>query len=267
MGQCCLAHCPCMDRLTWLAERRAAVVATYDAEAPGYDQHEYPSDTQHEWVTRLLQRLPPDSLVLDAPCGTGKYFPLVADAGHRVVGVDQSGGMLGQARARGIAVSLEQMSLQELTYRDAFDAVMTIDAMENVAPEEWPLVLANLRRALRPSGLLYMTVEEVDERLIDAAFEDLSRRGLPAVRGELIEGDVAGYHFYPAASACSPGWTPKTSTSSRKRTEPKQIGATATSSSSLCTRTDGLSGLGTRHTRKGSAMLDVKPLLRAHSDR
>ena len=42
-----------------------------------------------------------------------------------------------------------------------------------------------------------MTFEEVYERLIDAAFEDLSRRGLPAVRGELIEGDVAGYQFYP----------------------------------------------------------------------
>ncbi len=32
-----------MDRQAWLAERRAAVVAAYDAEAAAYDQHEYPS--------------------------------------------------------------------------------------------------------------------------------------------------------------------------------------------------------------------------------
>ena len=37
-----------MDRRVWLAERRAAVVAAYDAEAPAYDEHEYPSDVQRE---------------------------------------------------------------------------------------------------------------------------------------------------------------------------------------------------------------------------
>ena len=74
---------------------------------------------------------------------------------------------------------------------------MTVDAMENVFPEDWPGVLANLRRALRPGGHLYLTVEEIDEAEIDAAFADLTPAGLPAVRGEVIEGDVAGYHFYP----------------------------------------------------------------------
>jgi SAM-dependent methyltransferase len=185
------------DRAAWLADRRAAVIAAYDAEAPDYDTNEYPSETQHDWVVRLLRRLPPDSMVLDAPCGTGKYFPLVAAAGHRVAGVDQSAGMLEQARARGIAVSLERLSLQDLAYRQRFEAVLTIDAMENVPPEEWPLVLSNLHRAVRPGGLLYMTVEEVDQSMIDAAFDALSHAGLPAVRGEVIEGDVAGYHYYP----------------------------------------------------------------------
>jgi hypothetical protein len=74
---------------------------------------------------------------------------------------------------------------------------MTVDAMENVSPEDWPAVLANLRRALRPGGHLYLTVEEVTETDLDEAFADLTARGLPVVRGEVIEGDVAGYHFYP----------------------------------------------------------------------
>ena len=29
-----------MDRQEWLAERQAAVVTVYDAEAPGYDEHD-----------------------------------------------------------------------------------------------------------------------------------------------------------------------------------------------------------------------------------
>jgi hypothetical protein len=77
-----------VDRREWLAERRAAVIAAYDAGAPGYDQDEYPWDLQQEWVTRALDLIPPGGMVLDAPCGTGKYFALVAAAGHRVAGVD-----------------------------------------------------------------------------------------------------------------------------------------------------------------------------------
>jgi SAM-dependent methyltransferase len=186
-----------MDRQAWLAERRAAVVVAYDAEAPGYDEHEYPSDLQREWVARALRLIPPGGVVLDAPCGTGKYFPLVAAAGHQVAGADQSAGMLAQARARGIAFRLEQVALQDLAYVAEFDAVLTVDAMENIPPEDWPLVLANLHRAIRPGGVMYLTVEEVEQAEIDQAFQSLSAQGLPAVRGEIVEGDVAGYHFYP----------------------------------------------------------------------
>src|SRR5262245_30881509 len=104
---------------------------------------------QREWVARVLSLIPPGGTVLDAPCGTGKYFPMLAAAGHRIVGIDQSPGMLAQARARGIAASLEHRALQDLSYVAEFDAVMTVDAMENIPPEDWPLVLANLRRAVR----------------------------------------------------------------------------------------------------------------------
>jgi ubiquinone/menaquinone biosynthesis C-methylase UbiE len=186
-----------MDRQTWLDQRRAAVLASYDQEAPTYDDLSYPTEAQHDWVARLLRACPAAAKILDAPCGTGRYFPMVAAAGHRVVGADQSAGMLAQARARGIAISLDQVRLQELWHADEFDAVMTIDAMENVPPEDWPTVLANLHRAALPGGFLYLTIEEVAEPVIDEAFAVLTRRGLPAVRGEVIDGDVAGYHYYP----------------------------------------------------------------------
>ena len=186
-----------MDRRAWVDARRAAVVADYDAGAANYDGDPYPNETQQEWVERLLTMCPPGGTVLDAPCGTGRYFSMVADAGLRVVGIDQSSGMLDQARRRGIAIDLEHVGLQELAYVARFDAVMTIDAMENVAPEDWPLVLANLRRAVRPGGHLYMTVEEEDDANVDSAYAALSAAGAPAVRGEVVEGDVAGYHFYP----------------------------------------------------------------------
>ena len=186
-----------MDRVAWLLERRAAVEASYDSEAPTYDENPYAVETQRRFVERLVATCPPDGVVLDAPCGTGPYFALVAAAGRRVVGIDQSAGMLAQARARDIAVALHQVGLQELQFDREFDAAMTVDAMENVFPEDWPAVLANLRRAVRPGGHIYLTVEEVPETVLDDALADLSARGLPVVRGEVIEGDVAGYHYYP----------------------------------------------------------------------
>ena len=39
--------------------------------------------------------------------------------------------------------------------------------------------------------------EEIEESEITLAFETLSSRGVPAVRGEVVEGDVANYHYYP----------------------------------------------------------------------
>lgn len=194
-----------MDRGTWLAERRAAVMADYDAEASVYDDDPYPVDAQRRFIARLLGTCPAGGVVLDAPCGTGQYFAQVAAAGRRVVGIDQSAGMLEQARALGVAAELHQIGLQELVFEHEFDAVMTVDAMENVFPEDWPLVLANLHRAARPGAHLYLTVEEIEAAEIDAAFEDLMARGLPAVHGEVIEGDVAGYHYYPGRDRVR-GW-------------------------------------------------------------
>jgi len=186
-----------MDRRAWLDERRSAVVASYDAEAATYDVHGYPIEAQRRFVTRLLETCPLGGIILDAPCGTGRYFPMIATAGRRVVGIDQSAEMLAQARTKGTAESLARIGLQEMAFLREFDAVMTIDAMENVAPEDWPLVLANLHRSVRPGGHLYLTVEEIGAAEIDGAFADLTGRGLPVVRGEVTEGDVAGYHYYP----------------------------------------------------------------------
>jgi SAM-dependent methyltransferase len=185
-------------RRAWLAERRAAVAAEYDLAAPTYDREaDYPVPLQPSFVRRLLDTCPPGGIVLDAPCGTGRYFALVTETGRRVVGIDQSAGMLAQARARGLADALEQVGLQELAFDRAFDGALTIDAMEHVPPEDWPLVLANLRRSIRPGGHLYLTVEEMDEAAVDAAFTDAQHRGWPAVHGEVVEGDTAGYHYYP----------------------------------------------------------------------
>ncbi|MFL5685006.1 MAG: class I SAM-dependent DNA methyltransferase [Chloroflexota bacterium] len=186
-----------MERAAWLRERREAVRADYDADAATYDDSPYPTTSHAAFVDRLIATCPVDGIVLDAPCGTGQYFARICDAGRRVVGIDQSTGMLRQARRRGLAERLEHTGLQEMPFDAAFDGAMTVDAMENVPPEDWPIVVAKLRRAVKPGSHLYLSVEEIEPARVDAAFADNNERGLPAVRGEVVEGDTAGYHYYP----------------------------------------------------------------------
>lgn len=52
--------------------------------------------------------------------------------------------------------------------------------------------LHRLHRALRPGGLLYLTVEEIDDAAIRQAFHRARDEGLPVVHGEVVEEDVAG---------------------------------------------------------------------------
>jgi SAM-dependent methyltransferase len=186
-----------MKREEWLAERRAAVEADYTHEAPTYDAGYDPATPEHRrFVSRLIDTCPPQGVLLDAPCGTGTYVGMVLAAGREVVGIDQSAGMLEQARSKHPGVRFERIGLQELAFDAEFDAAMCVDAMENVPPEDWPRVLGNLARAVRPGAHVYLTVEEIERREIDVAFETAKAAGLPAVYGEVVEGDTAGYHFY-----------------------------------------------------------------------
>jgi hypothetical protein len=79
---------------------------------------------------------------------------------------------------------------------------MCVDAMENIPPEDWPRVAANLARAVRPGGHVYLTVEQVDDEELDRELADATARGLPVVRGEESRD---GYHFYPAREQVD-GW-------------------------------------------------------------
>ncbi len=188
-----------MERAAWLAERRQVSRRRFDTlHAPAYDEHWGAVGATHrDFVARLLGRCPPGGRILDAACGTGKYFPMVLEAGRRVVGTDQSAGMLAVARAKHPGVPVEPVGLQELAFDAEFDAAMCVDAVENVVPEDWPPVLANLRRAVRPGGSLYLTVELPEEGQVRRAYEAARGRGLPVVWGE-DAGEGGGYHYYPA---------------------------------------------------------------------
>jgi SAM-dependent methyltransferase len=144
---------------------------------------------------------------------------MLLEAGHSVVGIDQSAGMLARARERFPEARYEKLGLQEMDFREAFDGVICMDAMEHVCPEDWPGILRGFREALKPGGVLYFTLDLAEADEVEEAYERAKGRGLPVVFGEVADeveeayervkalglpvvsgelADVAVYHYYPS---------------------------------------------------------------------
>ena len=187
-----------MDRAEWLKETRHKAEERYDKRwAPIYDANwGGPLEATHRrWMERFLERCPPGGQVLDAACGTGRYWALILESGRPVYGIDQSAGMLRCAKAKFPSVPVEKLGLQEMHFEPAFEAAICMDALEMVFPEDWPRVLGNLQRALKPGAYLYFTVELAEEAEIAQEYASAQELGLPVVYGECTDGE--GYHYYP----------------------------------------------------------------------
>jgi SAM-dependent methyltransferase len=191
---------PAADRGAWLRNLRRVNEQQEDALAGDFDARWGEIEPTHQaLVERFLSRLPPAGRVLDAACGTGKYFPMVLASGRELLGVDHAGAYLAVAATKFPQIPTEQHDLQELSYQGEFDGVLCMDAMEFVPPEDWPPVLERFRRALRPGGWLYLTVELALADRVRAANQAARRSGLPVVDGEVIWEEPDGYyHHYPS---------------------------------------------------------------------
>jgi SAM-dependent methyltransferase len=181
-----------MERAAWLKQMRDKAEALYDLAAPEYwVNYGLEADETHlEYLRKFLGRLAPHSSLLSAACGAGSYDGPLLEAGHSVLGTDQSEAMLARAREHFPAARYEKVGLQELDFREAFDGATCIDALEHVCPEDWPVILRRFQAALKPGGVLYFTVdrrdaEEPDE--VRAAYERAKAQGLPVVYGEVAD--------------------------------------------------------------------------------
>jgi 2-polyprenyl-3-methyl-5-hydroxy-6-metoxy-1,4-benzoquinol methylase len=167
--------------------------------AADYDEHwGHINESHRAFLERVLALCPPGCTILDAACGTGKYWSMIRESGRRVVGIDQSARMLAQARAKFPDVATEKCGMQELAEVERYPGIICMDAMENVFPEDWSRVLGNFARALTPGGHVDFTVELEGEEALRAAYQRGRELGLPLVEGEHTHANGEGYHYYPA---------------------------------------------------------------------
>jgi 2-polyprenyl-3-methyl-5-hydroxy-6-metoxy-1,4-benzoquinol methylase len=183
-----------MERAEWLKQMRekAEILYDYEYNAEGLELDEgadnHRDETTVEYIRKLLGNLAPRSTILTAGCGNGLYDGILVDAGHNVVGTDFSEESLKQARRLHPMIRYVKMAHHELNFQNEFDGVICIDSLPHVFPEEWPVIMQRFRKALKPGGLLYFTIEDASTMEgLRESYEQAKAKGLPVVFGEVVD--------------------------------------------------------------------------------
>lgn len=126
--------------------------------------------------------------VLDCACGIGTQAIALAARGHRVVGTDLSGAALrraaNEAGLRTVVLRSAVADMRHLPFRGAsFDIVVCADnaIAHLLTPDELRQALAEMRRVLRPTGLLVLGVRS-----------DLARQSHPVTSPVQLNRSPAG---------------------------------------------------------------------------
>jgi len=125
-------------------------MARYDGHAEWYDRT-FSALVDQDEVSFLREWLGPGRghVCLDVACGTGRYGPILADAGYRAVGLDISADQLRFARPRHGAVV--RADARFLPVHDASVAVVA-GMFFHTDVEDFAGVVSEVARCLRPGG-------------------------------------------------------------------------------------------------------------------
>jgi ubiquinone/menaquinone biosynthesis C-methylase UbiE len=109
-------------------------------------------------LSALLEQTETGAPVADVGCGPGHVTGWLADQGARVVGMDISTRMISVARSRYRKAEFREGDLLSLPASDCeFGSAVALYSIIHLDPSETHLAFAELRRVLRPSGLLLVS--------------------------------------------------------------------------------------------------------------
>jgi len=189
-----------MERAEFLKQMRSMAEALYD-HFSNYYWTVWPGkvdEFHHHYLQKFLGLIDQPGVILSAACGAGRFDGLLVEAGHHVLGTDQSARVLDRAREHFPMeafpqIRYEKVGMQEMCFQEEFDGLICMDAMEHISPEDWPVIFINFFQALKPGAPLYLTADARDAAEIKASYEHALTMGLPVVYGEIADEVEAAY--------------------------------------------------------------------------
>jgi SAM-dependent methyltransferase len=105
--------------------------------------------------TLIAERLGGKSAMLDVGCGVGSLHPLLRGTVGRLMGIDVSAQSVAQARADNPENDYRVFDGKTFPHASgSFDLALAVCVLHHVASAEWPGFVSELRRVVRPGGLV-----------------------------------------------------------------------------------------------------------------
>lgn len=122
--------------------------------------HDFFTKVKADALLELLENLPRRGStldVLDVGCGHGAIHPFMQGSARpiRLTGIDVAGQVIEMAKENNPGIDYLAYDGKRIPFDDAkFDAAFTICVMHHVPPPQWPSFLSEMRRVVKPGGLI-----------------------------------------------------------------------------------------------------------------
>jgi SAM-dependent methyltransferase len=144
-----------------LASAGSGFRSEFFSELAGLEATNFWFRARNELIVWALRRYKPEAeTFLEVGCGTGYVLSGIANACPEIVltGSEVFSEGLSYAAARVRTAHLMQMDARRVPFVEEFDAIGAFDVLEHIDEDE--AVLAQLYRALKPGGALFLTVPQ-----------------------------------------------------------------------------------------------------------
>lgn len=144
----------------------SSTIGFYDTHAKAYCQSTVHLDL-HDIYERFLAELRPGAHILDAGCGSGRDTKAFSEREYCVTAIDASPELARLARTF-TGQPCGVLRFQDMEFREEFDGIWACASLLHIPKDEMPEVMPRFIQALKPVGILYLSLKEGDgERIAD----------------------------------------------------------------------------------------------------
>src|SRR5450755_2560191 len=143
-----------------------STIEFYDTHAQEYCESTVHLDL-HGVYERFLGELGPGARILDAGCGSGRDTKAFSDRDYCVTAIDASPEIARLARTF-TRQPCRVLRFQDMEFREEFYGIWACASLLHVPKKEMPDVMPRFIQALKPAGILYLSLKEGEgDRIAD----------------------------------------------------------------------------------------------------